>query len=123
MLTPIDARPVIRVEPGEMLAVTNAAAATLSNLKVFRNGNGLVVPHFRKFNGKVDLVLKEVSRTQLFILLEQAAVWERFNEKRQCWIACSPPSYLGAPIYEIDDSPIARIERFKWYSIVGRPEL
>jgi putative DNA primase/helicase len=98
-----DTRPIIRIVAGELAEITRQAERTILSSGIYQRGPFLVraviqevdAAHGRKTK---TAQLIQLDKAYLRLVLAEAARWERYNIRKNDWLATDPPSDIAAGI-------------------------
>jgi len=92
-------KPTIRVIPGEMNCVVDAAERELARLQRYYQRGCLIVTVVTDPGTKETRVL-DVGQQALVRALSSAATWERFDARSSEWVGIDPPARHAAVLYD-----------------------
>ena len=94
-------KPTIRVMPGELNRVVDAAERELAHSRRFYQRGGLIVTVVTD-PGTRETRVQEIGQPALLRALAAAAMWERFDARCQGWVRIDPPARHAGVLF---DSP------------------
>ncbi|MGO9444520.1 MAG: hypothetical protein ACLPXB_07055 [Thiobacillaceae bacterium] len=95
-------KPTIRVMPGEMNRVVDAAERELAQTGRYYQRGGLIVTVVTD-PGTRETRVQEISQPALVRALAGVATWERFDLRKEAWVRADPPARHATVLF---DSPI-----------------
>ena len=111
-------KPVIRIVPGELHRVIDAAEKELANNERHYQSGGLIVSvSTNPTTG--DPSILPISVSALTRQLSVVAIWEKYNAKKNDWVRCDPPSRHTSILYDSGDFrhllPLAGVARQPYF--------
>jgi hypothetical protein len=97
-------KPTIRVIPGEMNRVVDAAERELSQSRRYYQRGGLIVTMVTDPTTRETRV-QEISQPALVRALAGVATWERFDLRSEAWVRADPPARHGAVLFDSTSYP------------------
>jgi hypothetical protein len=97
-------KPVIRVMPGELNRVVDAAERELSLLGRYYQRGGLIVIVVTD-PGTRETRVQEIGQAALVRALAGVATWERFDGRCEDWVRADPPARHAAVLYDSASYP------------------
>jgi hypothetical protein len=97
-------KPTIRVIPGEMNRVVDAAELELAQLQRYYQRGGLMVTVVTD-PGTHETRLQDISQQALVRALAGAATWERFDGRSEDWVRTDPPARHAAVLFDSTSYP------------------
>jgi hypothetical protein len=98
MLGPLDNRPIIMIEPGELFEIANHVTDLLvaANLRIYRRDNGRLIYCWNwEYRGKVYVQTERLMIRRVRLFIAEVAQVKKFNERRMEWEAIEPPGPLA----------------------------
>ncbi|MDW7758490.1 MAG: hypothetical protein SCH72_12455 [Desulfuromonadales bacterium] len=95
-------KPIIRVIPGELNRIVDAAERELAQDQQYYQSGGLIVTVVTD-PGTLETRVQEISQNSLVRALAGVATWERFDARSKDWARIDPPARHAAVLF---DSPI-----------------
>ncbi len=92
-------KPTIRVIPGEIHRVVDAAERELSHTRRFYQRGGLIVTVVTD-PGTRETRVQEINNPALVRALAGAATWERFDARAADWVRIDPPARTVAVLFD-----------------------
>jgi len=97
-------KPTIRVMPGELNRVVDAAERELSQSHRFYQRGGLIVTVVTD-PGSHETRVQEIGQPALLRALAGAAMWERFDARCQDWVRIDPPARHAGVLFDSSSYP------------------
>jgi hypothetical protein len=97
-------KPTIRVMPGEINRVVDAAEGELAKSGRHYQRGGLIVTVFTD-PGTRETRVQEISQPALVRALAGAATWERFDGRSEEWVRADPPARHTAVLFDSPSYP------------------
>lgn len=97
-------KPTIRVVPGELNRVVDAAERELAQLCRFYQRGGLIVTVVTD-PGTRETRIQEIGQPALLRALAGVAMWERFDARCQDWVRIDPPARHAAVLFDSSSYP------------------
>jgi hypothetical protein len=97
-------KPVIRVVPGELHAVVDAAERELANSQRYYQRGGLIV-NVLTDPGTGETRVQEISQPALVRALAGAAIWERYDGRSKDWVRIDPPARHASVLFDSSSYP------------------
>ena len=97
-------KPTIRVVPGEMNRVVDAAERELAQSRRFYQRGGLIVTVVTD-PGTRETRVQEIGQPALLRALAGAAMWERFDARCQDWVRIDPPARHAGVLFDSSSYP------------------
>jgi hypothetical protein len=97
-------KPTIRVMPGELNRVVDAAELELAQSRRHYQRGGLIVTVVTD-PGTRETLVQNISQPALVRALAGAATWERFDGRCQDWVRIDPPARHAAVLYDSSSYP------------------
>jgi hypothetical protein len=97
-------KPVIRVVPGELHCVVDAAEHELAKSQQYYQRGGLIV-NVVTDPGTRETRLQEISQPALVRALAGAATWERYDKRSQDWVRIDPPARHAGVLFDSSSYP------------------
>ena len=97
-------KPVIRVVPGELHCVVDAAERELAKSKRNYQRGGLIV-NVVTDPGTRETRVQEISQPALVRVLAGAATWERFDGRSRDWVRIDPPARHAGVLFDAPSYP------------------
>jgi len=97
-------KPTIRVLPGELNRVVDAAERELAQSQRHYQRGGLIVTVITD-PGTYETRVQEISQPALVRALAGAATWERFDGRSEDWVRADPPSRHAAVLFDASSYP------------------
>jgi hypothetical protein len=94
-------RPSIRVEPGELHRIVDAAERELAGSRRYYQRGGLIVS-VQTDPTTNDTAIRPVSQPSLLRALSSLAVWERFDARSEAYVVCDPPTKHVAVLFDAE---------------------
>ncbi|MBF0422162.1 MAG: hypothetical protein HQL73_04140 [Magnetococcales bacterium] len=94
-------KPLIRVVPGEIHRVVDAAERELAQSRRHYQRGGLIVT-VTTDPGTRETRVQEISQLALVRALAGAAMWERFDARSQEWVRTDPPSRHAGVLFDAE---------------------
>ncbi len=92
-------KPLIRVQPGELPRICDAAESELA--KTFRNyQRGGVIVTITTDPGTRETTVKSLSLPSLTRVLAGLVIWQRFDKRSDDWVVCDPPDKHMRVLYD-----------------------
>ncbi len=100
-IEPVAARmkPSIRVTPGEIHRIADAAEREIANSGEFYQRAGLICAVSTE-PSTLETRVQTISQPALLRALAAVAIWERFDARRKAWIRIDPPSNIVAVVHD-----------------------
>ena len=97
-------KPTIRVMPGEMNRVVDAAEQELAQTHRYYQRGGLIVTVVTD-PGTRETRVQDISQSALVRALAGAATWERFDGRSEDWVRADPPARHAAVLFDSTSYP------------------
>jgi len=97
-------KPTIRVMPGEMNRVIDAAERELAQSRRYYQRGGLIVTVITD-PGTNETRLQDISQQALVRALAGAAMWERYDKRSEDWVRSDPPARHAAVLFDSTSYP------------------
>jgi hypothetical protein len=97
-------KPTIRVIPGEMNRVVDAAERELAQSRRYYQRGGLIVTVVTD-PGTRETRVQEISQPALVRALAGVATWERFDLRSEAWVRADPPARHAAVLFDSTSYP------------------
>jgi hypothetical protein len=97
-------QPVIRIVPGELHRVVDAAESELARTSRYYQRGGLIVGIFTD-PGTREIKIHEINKSALVRALAAIARWERFDGRTQAWMRVDPPDRHAGVLLDSPDYP------------------
>ncbi len=97
-------KPTIRVMPGEMHRVVDAAERELAQSRRHYQRGGLIVTVVTD-PGTRETRVQDISQPALVRALAGAATWERFDRRSEDWVRTDPPARHAAVLFDSTSYP------------------
>ncbi|MFH1980362.1 MAG: hypothetical protein ABIL58_00830 [Pseudomonadota bacterium] len=97
-------KPVIRVVPGELHCVVDAAERELAKSRRHYQRGGLIV-NVVTDPGTRETRVQEISQPALVRVLAGAATWERFDGRSRDWVRIDPPARHAGVLFDAPSYP------------------
>lgn len=97
-------KPTIRVLPGELNRVVDAAERELAHSQRHYQRGGLIVTVITD-PGTRETRVQEISQPALVRALAGAATWERFDARSEDWVRADPPSRHAVVLFDSSSYP------------------
>lgn len=97
-------KPVIRVVPGELHRVVDAAERELAESQRHYQRGGLIVNVITD-PGTGETRLQEISQQALVKALAGAATWERYDSRSRDWVRIDPPARHAGVLFDSSSYP------------------
>lgn len=97
-------KPTIRVMPGEMNRVVDAAERELAQSGRYYQRGGLIVTVVTD-PGTRETRVQQISQPALVRALAGVATWERFDHRSQAWVRADPPARHAAVLLDSTSYP------------------
>ncbi len=97
-------KPTIRVMPGEMNRVVDAAERELAHSGRHYQRGGLIVTVVTD-PGTRETRVQDISQSALVRTLAAAATWERFDGRSEDWVRSDPPARHAAVLFDSTNYP------------------
>lgn len=92
-------KPTIRVIPGEMNRVVDAAERELAQLQRYYQRGGLIVTVVTD-PGTAETHIMNIGQQALVRLLASAATWEHYDARSRVWLGTDPPTRHAAVLFD-----------------------
>lgn len=92
-------KPTIRVMPGEMNRVVDAAERELAQMVRYYQRGGLIVTVVTD-PGTCETRVQEISQPALIRALASVATWERFDLRKEAWVRADPPARHAMVLFD-----------------------
>jgi len=97
-------KPIIRVMPGELNRVVDAAERELARSQSYYQRGGLIVSVVTD-PGTHETRVQDITRPALVRALAGAAIWERYDRRCEDWVRSDPPANHTAVLYDSFNYP------------------
>ena len=97
-------KPTIRVIPGEMNRVLDAAERELAQLRQYYQRGGMIVTVITD-PGTREIRIQDVTLPALVRALAGAAMWERFDARSEEWVRADPPARHASVLFDASSYP------------------
>jgi hypothetical protein len=97
-------KPIIRVIPGEMHRVVDAAERELAKMGRYYQRGGLIVTVVTD-PGTHETRVQEISQPALVRALAGVATWERFDLRKEAWVRADPPARHATVLFDSTSYP------------------
>ena len=97
-------KPTIRVIPGEMNRVVDAAERELAQSQRYYQRGGLIVTVVTD-PGTRETRVQEISQPALVRALAGVATWERFDLRNEAWVRADPPARHATVLFDSTSYP------------------
>jgi hypothetical protein len=97
-------KPVIRVVPGELHSVVDAAERELAKSKRHYQRGGLIV-NVVTDPGTGETRVQDISQPALVRALAGAATWERYDSRSRGWVRIDPPARHAGVLFDSSSYP------------------
>ena len=97
-------KPTIRVVPGELNRIVDAAERDLAQSHRFYQRGGLIVTVVTD-PGTRETRVQEIGQPALLRALAAAAMWERFDARCQDWVPIDPPARHAGVLFDSSSYP------------------
>lgn len=97
-------KPTIRVVPGEMNRVIDAAECELAQTKRYYQRGGLIVTVVTD-PGTRETRVQDISQQSLVRALASVATWERYDNRSEDWVRVDPPARHAAVLFDATSYP------------------
>jgi hypothetical protein len=94
-------RPSIRVEPGELHRIVDAAERELAGSGRYYQRGGLIVS-VQTDPTTNDTAIRPVSQPSLLRALSSLAIWKRFDARSDAYVVCDPPTKHVAVLFDAE---------------------
>lgn len=103
-IEPMTARmkPIIRCVAGEIHRIADKAEQELARVGRYYQRGGLIITITHDPNTK-DTCIKNVSQPALLSALSDAALWMRFDARKQGWVRTDPPQRIVSVLHDADN--------------------
>jgi hypothetical protein len=97
-------KPTIRIMPGEMNRVVDAAERELAQMVRYYQRGGLIVTVVTD-PGTRETRVQEISQPALVRALASVATWERFDLRKEAWVRADPPARHATVLFDSTSYP------------------
>jgi hypothetical protein len=97
-------KPTIRLMPGEMNRVVDAAERELAQMVRYYQRGGLIVTVVTD-PGTRETRVQEISQPALVRALASVATWERFDLRKEAWVRADPPARHAMVLFDSTSYP------------------
>lgn len=97
-------KPIIRIMPGELHRVVDAAECELANSREHYQRGGLIVTVISD-PGTRETRVQEISQPALLRALARVAIWERFDGRSEDWARTDPSPRHAAVLFDSSSYP------------------
>jgi hypothetical protein len=97
-------KPTIRVMPGEMNRVVDAAERELAQSRRYYQRGGLIVTVITD-PGTRETRVQEISQPALVRALASVATWERYDARSEAWVRADPPTRHTSVLFDSTSYP------------------